>query len=312
MPPRAKDPGRSGRRVSQLKVTLMSTRDRQRYPFGYGDDELQRLGEQHRVWQKENQRLLSRAGFGLGNTLLDLGCGPGFTTLDLARRVGPTGRIIAVDRDGERSIPRLHEAADAAGLRNVEARVADLEQFDLPSDSVDGVYGRWVLMYLPEREARALATRIAKWLRPGGACALAEFCNYRHIGVYPPIEHFGLVVEALMRTAAGERGGNPEIGCVLPGVLDGAGLDVELAVATKAIRPATQEWRWPDALFRHILPILVDVGHLSPEILDDVTAEWEERSRDPSTVFFSSPVLEVIGRRPGKRDSRADAADKTG
>jgi len=261
---------------------------------------LQRLGEQHHVWQEENQRLLDRAGFGQGATLVDLGCGPGFTTLDLARRVGPGGRVIPVDRDGERSIPRLREAVDAAGFGNVEARVADLEQFDLPSESVDGVYGRWVLMYLPEREARALATRIAKWLRPGGACALAEFCNFLHIRIHPPIEHFGLVAEALMRAAAGERGGNPEIGCVLPGVLARAGLDVELSVATKAIRPATQDWRWPDTLFRQLLPMLVAKGHLAGEILDDFVAEWEKRSRDPSAVFFSSPVLEVIGRRPAE------------
>jgi hypothetical protein len=210
------------------------------------------------------------------------------------------GRIIAVDRDGKSSIPRLRKAADTAGFGNVDARVADLEQFDLPSESVEGVYGRWVLMYLPEREARALATRIAKWLRPGGTCALAEFCNYRHIRIYPPIECFGLVAEALMRAAAGERGSNPEIGCVLPGVLDGAGLDVELGVVTKAIRPATQEWRWPDELFRQILPTLVDKGHLAGEILEDFLAEWEGRSRDRSAVFFSSPVLEVIGRRPGE------------
>jgi len=278
----------------------MSATNDQRYPFGYGDEELQRLGEQHRVWQEDNERLLSRAGFGEGDTLVDLGCGPGFTTLDLARRVGPTGRIIAVDRDGERSIPRLREAADAAGFENVEARVSELEQFDLPSESVEGVYGRWVLMYLPEREAWALATRISKWLRPGGACALAEFCNYRHLGIYPPIEHFGIVAEALMRGASGERGGNPEIGCVLPGLLDGAGLDVELGVVTKAIRPASPEWRWPDTLFRQVLPMLVAEGHLAREIVDDFIAEWDERSRDPSTVFFSSPVLEVVGRRTGE------------
>jgi len=277
---------------------LMSASDGQLYPFGCADDELRRLGVQHGVWYEENQRFLSRARFGQGNTLVDLGCGPGLTTLDLARRVGPTGRIIAIDRDGERSIPRLREAADAAGFRNVEARVADLEEFELPPESVDGVYGRWVLMYLPEGEARALASRIARWLRPGGACALAEFCNYRNLSVYPPMEHFGLVAEALMRAVAGERGGNPEIGCVLPGVLDRAGLDVELGVVTKAIRPATQDWRWPDTLFRQLLPMLVEKGHLAERIQDDFMAEWEERSRDPSAVFFSSPVLEVIARRP--------------
>jgi len=278
----------------------MSASDGPGYPFGYKDEELRRLGVQHRVWQEENQRLLGRAGFGQGNTLVDLGCGPGLTTLDLVRRVGPAGRIIAVDRDGGKSIPRLQEAADAAGFRNVEARIAELEEFDLPPESVDGVYGRWVLMYLPEGEARALATRIARWLRPGGACALAEFCNYRNLSVYPPMEHFGLVTDALMRAAAGERGGNPEIGCVLPGVLHDAGLDVELGVVTKAIRPATPEWQWPDTLFRQILPMLVEKGHLPGRIQEGFMAQWEERSRDPSAIFFSSSVLEVIGRRRGE------------
>ena len=100
-----------------------------------------------------------------------------------------------------------------------------------------------------------------------------------------------------MRTAAGEYGGNPEIGCVLPGLLHGAGLDLELNVTTKAIRPGTPEWGWPDTLFRQVVPKLVDNGHLDRKILDDFIADWDDRSGDPSALFFSSPVLEVIGRR---------------
>ena len=46
--------------------------------------------------------------------------------------------------------------------------------------------------------------------------------------------------------------------------------------------------------------MLVEKGHLAEEILDVFMAEWEERSRDASAVFFSSPVLEIIGRRPGE------------
>jgi SAM-dependent methyltransferase len=275
----------------------MSETDTDRYPFGYGDEELERLGDQHRVWQEHNQGFLSRAGFEEGDTLVDLGCGPGFTTLDLARRVGPKGRVIAVDRDGERSIPRVRRLADRAGLENVETRVAELERFDLPPESIDGVYGRWVLMYLPEDEVRSLIVRIASWLKPGAACALAELCNYRHITVHPRAEHLDLVAEALMR-AAGAHGGNPEIGNVLPGFLDHAGLCVELGVVVKAIRPATQEWIWPDALFRQLLPRLVDRGYLTPEVSSRFLAEWEVRCQDPATVFFPSPVMEAVGRRP--------------
>jgi SAM-dependent methyltransferase len=267
------------------------------YRFGYSREEMERLGNQHHVWAEDNRRFLARAGFGQGATLVDLGCGPGYTTLDLARAVGPEGRVIAADRDGERSLPLLKERAGAAGFSNVETLAAELEDFDLPAGSVDGVYGRWVLMYLPERAAEELTGRVAGWLRPGGVCALAEFCNYRHIHIHPPSAHLPVIAEALMRTVTGDRGCNPEIGNVLPGLLTGAGLHVELHVVTKAIRATTPEWRWPDALFRQHLPRLVDEGYLTREVLDAFFADWNRRSRQPGAVFFDSPVMEVVGRR---------------
>lgn len=267
------------------------------YRFGYSREEMERLENQHRVWAEDNRRLLARAGFGEGSTLVDLGCGPGYTTLDLAHAVGTQGWVIAVDRDGERSLPLLKDRAEAAGFSNVETRVSDLEVFDLPEDSVDGVYGRWVLMYLPEEAAEALIGRVARWLRPGGVCALAEFCNYRHIHIHPPSAHLPAIAEALMRAVAGNRGCNPEIGNVLPGLLQRVGLHVELHVVTKAVRATTPEWRWPDALFREHLPGLADEGYLTREVLDAFFADWEERSRDPEAVFFGSPMMEVVGRR---------------
>ena len=134
---------------------------------------------------------------------MDIGCGPGYTTLDLARVVGPKGRVIGVDLDGERSLPMLKAKAATAGLSNIETRTCELETFDLPEESVDGVYGRWVLMYLPETTVKALIDRMAKWLRPGGACALSEFCNYRHIHIHPPSVHLPAVAEALIRAVTG-------------------------------------------------------------------------------------------------------------
>ena len=57
---------------------------------------------------------------------MDVGCGPGYTALDLARAVGPEGRIIAVDRDGERSLPLLKARTESAGFTNVETQVTEL------------------------------------------------------------------------------------------------------------------------------------------------------------------------------------------
>jgi ubiquinone/menaquinone biosynthesis C-methylase UbiE len=274
-----------------------STSETDEYRFGYTHDELERLRYQHHVWAKENQRLISRAGFSAGATLVDLGCGPGYTTLDLAQIVGSGGKVIAIDRDGERSLPLLRARAEAVGLFNIETRAANLETFDLQEGSVDGVYGRWVLMYLPESAVKSLIGRMARWLRPGGVCALTEICNYRHIHIHPKSKYLPEIAEALIQAVTGERGCNPEIGNDLPGLLHSAGLDVKINVIAKAVRATTQEWLWPDTLFRSHLPALVKEGFLAHSVFEDFLAEWEARSKEPGAIFFSSPMMEVVGRR---------------
>lgn len=277
--------------------TLASPNETDEYLFGYTHEEIERLKYQHHVWANDNQWFISRAGFSKGATLVDLGCGPGYTTFDLAQIVGSGGKVIAVDRDGERSLPLLRAQAEAVGLLNIDTRAARLEAFDLHEESVDGVYGRWVLMYLSEATVKPLIDRIAKWLRPGGVCALTELCNYRHIHIHPKSKYLPEIAEALIRAVTGKRGCNPEIGNNLPGLLCSAGLDVEINVITKAVRATTQEWLWPDALFRNHLPALVKDGFLAQSVFNDFFTEWEALSKEPDTIFFSSPMMEVIGRR---------------
>ena len=277
--------------------TLASTNGTDEYRFGYTHEEFERLRYQHQFWAKENQRFISRAGFDTGATLVDLGCGPGYTTLDLAQIAGAKGKVVAVDQDGERSLPLLRAQAEAAGLLNIETRAANLETFDLREESVDGVYGRWVLMYLPAVAVESLIDRIAKWLRPGGVCALTEICNYRHIHVHPKSKYLPEIAEALIKAVTGERGCDPEIGNGLPGLLCSAGLDVEINVCTKAVRATTQEWLWPDTLFRNHLPALVKEGLLAHRTFDEFLVEWEARLSQPDSIFFGSQMMEVIGRR---------------
>ena len=62
------------------------------YVLGTHDEEIERLGLQHRVWLPRASDAWRRAGFSVGHTLLDVGCGPGWATLDLAGIAGPTGR----------------------------------------------------------------------------------------------------------------------------------------------------------------------------------------------------------------------------
>lgn len=59
------------------------------YVLGTDDAELARLGFQHQVWARVTVAAWEHAGFHRGATLLDVGCGPGYATFDLASLVGP-------------------------------------------------------------------------------------------------------------------------------------------------------------------------------------------------------------------------------
>ena len=64
------------------------------YVLGTHDEELARLGLQHRVWRPVVLDCWQRAGITLGKRVLDVGAGPGYATVDLAEIVGPTGEVV--------------------------------------------------------------------------------------------------------------------------------------------------------------------------------------------------------------------------
>lgn len=86
------------------------------------------------------------------------------------------------------------------------------------------------------------------------------------------------------------------LGLALMNFLVASGRRIHNVIA-KAVRATTQEWLWPDALFRDHLPALVKEGFLAHSVFEDFLAEWEARSKEPDAIFFGSPMMEVIGRR---------------
>ncbi len=101
-----------------------------------------------------------------GERILDVGCGCGETSLELARRVGPSGEVIGVDVSAP-MLARARERAEAEGLavRFVEA---DAQTAELPR-AVDGIHSRFGVMFFDD-PVRAFANLRAA-LRPGGRLA---------------------------------------------------------------------------------------------------------------------------------------------
>jgi SAM-dependent methyltransferase len=126
--------------------------------------------EQIRCWLRQaTDTMLDRAEIGPGARVLDVAAGAGDQTLDIAQRVGPSGRVLATDI----SLPILEfakENARRAGYLNVDVRRLDGERLDLPG-IFDAVICRLGLMLYPNPLEGLRGMHRA--LKPGGrACTL--------------------------------------------------------------------------------------------------------------------------------------------
>lgn len=118
------------------------------------------------------ETMLDYARISTGSRVLDVAAGAGGQTLTAARRVGPTGHVLATD-----IAPAILEYAEArartAGYTNVETVEMDGEQLDVPPGSFDAVISRVGLIYFPDRQGAL--TSMLRALAPGGRIAAVTY-----------------------------------------------------------------------------------------------------------------------------------------
>jgi len=106
-----------------------------------------------------------------GETVVDLGSGPGLDALLAAKQVGNTGRVIGVDMTAE-MLERARATAAKAGAANVEFRQGRLERLPVESGTVDAITSNCVINLVPDKAA--VFAEVARVLKPGGRVVVSD------------------------------------------------------------------------------------------------------------------------------------------
>ena len=264
------------------------------YVLGTDDQELARLGLQHRVGRARALDGWARAGFTVGQTLLDVGCGPGYASLDLAEIAGPRGRVVAVDRSA-RFLDALRSAAVRNGLANITAKPIDLDADPLPVSGADGAWVRWVFAFVTR--PRDLVARIGAALRPGGTLVIHEYFHYSTWQFASRSPIFASFVQTVMRSWRAQ-GGEPDIALPLTGWLEELGFRVvSLRPYIDVITPADFMWQWPKAFVETGTQRLVDLGELTSDGAASVRREFAAQAAAPGARMVTPAVLEIVARK---------------
>ncbi len=203
------------------------------YTHGHAEPVLQ----SHRWRTAENSAAYLLPLLRPGLDLLDVGCGPGTLTADLAARVAP-GRVLGLDASAD----PLDEARAAAARAGVEVTVAvgDVYALDLPDDSFDVVHAHQVLQHLTDPVAAL--REMARVCRPGGVVAVrdVDYATFTWFPADPGLDRWLQVYYAVARANDAE----PDAGRRLISWAHAAGLRDVTATASSWCYASPEEREW--------------------------------------------------------------------
>ncbi|MFE9772077.1 class I SAM-dependent methyltransferase [Streptomyces sp. NPDC005931] len=208
--------------------------------------------------------------------VLDIGCGPGTITADLAELV-PDGRVTGIDMEAG-VLDKARAAAAERGLRTVEFAVGDVHGLDFPNDTFDVVHAHQVLQHVgdPVQALREMK-RVA---RPSGIVAVRD-ADYAAMTWFPEVPGLDDWLE-LYRRVARAHGGEPDAGRRLRSWALAAGLAEVTATSTAWTFSTTAEREWWSGLWadRTVASDYAERatrgGHATVEQLAAAAGAWRE------------------------------------
>jgi SAM-dependent methyltransferase len=231
-----------------------------------------------------------------GLSLLDIGCGPGTITADLARLVAP-GDVVGLDASAD-IVAQAAAQAGGSGLTNLRFETGDL--FALPFDeaSFDVVHAHQVLQHLADPVAALVELR--RVLRPGGILAVRDG-DYGGFRWAPADARLDRWLELYLAVTA-RNGHDALIGPSLLRLAHEAGFD-QVTVSSSNwtfADPASRAWwggLWADRIrYSRLAEQAVAYDLSTPDELASLGQAFVEWAASPDAVFIV-PNVEILARR---------------
>jgi SAM-dependent methyltransferase len=264
------------------------------YVLGTHDEELARLGLQHRVWRPVVLDCWQRAGITVGSRLLDVGAGPGYAAVDLAEIVGHLGEVTALERS-QNFVRAIETTCHARSLTNVKIHELDLMTDDLPKGDYDFAWCRWVVSFV--NDPALLIRKLGRVMPKGSLSIFHEYGHYETWRFFPRLpmqERFREHVVATWR----ESGGEPDSAIRLPGLLANNSFVIRCARPhVFCLRPNDYMWQWPATFIETYLPRLIEMGRIDQKFSDNVRTDLARAEANPNALMITPLVLEIIAEK---------------
>lgn len=157
------------------------------------EDERMNRYEEMFQWRDGYEALIAPADIRAGQVVADYGCGPGGLAIELARRVGDSGAVLALDINRE-FLARTQALAEDAGLaERVDARLMENDRIPADDASVDRVVCKNVLEYVPDPQATV--AEFHRLLKPGGIAHVSD-SDWGGVVLEPLGERFARIMSA--------------------------------------------------------------------------------------------------------------------
>ncbi len=232
-----------------------------------------------------------------GQTLLDVGCGPGALTINLAEYVAP-GRVVGVDL-----VPAQMRAGELLAIERGldEVTFAGTSAYALPfaRDQFDVVFAHALLYHLPEPR-RALA-EFWRVLKPGGLLAVRDFDTGGSI--LEPSSNMLRRADALYDQVLAAGGGDPSMGPKHRALLLAAGFeDIQLSASydnynTPDVTTRTGDYLAELYLRADFADTAIGQGWATPEDLQAMARAWSAWGRAPG-AYSARRRREALARKP--------------